>query len=141
MIFFKKIFAEKEAKEVLAALNLAESEFKNIFIPFFGDTFSKIKRTVEQEILDEPKGNIKKQIKDGKVTATTAMYFFLADVIADYLGTGDYHFYRGELKSQGKMLYQILKIALEKLEAGGFCNHEEAEKFKSVVDEDIRRVG
>ena len=134
MNILKTLFLEKELRQVFAALRQAESEFER-----YG--YLTIKKSIEQCILVSLKGRAKKVIEVNKTIPTMLMYHFLANVVADYLGSGRYHVYRGMLDFNGKDLYQILNISLERLEAGGFYNHKQVEEFKSVVNEDIKGAG
>ncbi|MBN2456611.1 MAG: hypothetical protein JXB29_08790 [Sedimentisphaerales bacterium] len=135
MNILKTLFLEKELKQVLAALRQAESEFER-----YG--YSTIKKSIEQCILVSMRGRAKKVLEANKTTPTMLMYYFLANVLADYLGSGRYHVYRGVLDFNGKDLYQILNICLEKLEAEGFTFGDQSVKeFRSVVDGEIKGVG
>ncbi|MBU1260796.1 MAG: hypothetical protein KJ757_07670 [Planctomycetes bacterium] len=135
MNFFQKLFLEKELKEVLAVLVQVEAELKKFDYPI-------IKKSVEQCIFVSLKGRTKKVLEVNKATPEMMVYSIIANVAADYLGSGRYHVYRGVLDFSGQNLYSILNICLKKLESTGFTfGGQSVAGFRLVVNEDIKGAG
>jgi hypothetical protein len=83
MNILKTLFLEKELKQVLVALRQTESEFERC-------SYSTIKKSVEQCILVSMKGRAKKVLEVNKTTPKMMVYCVIANVVADYLGSGRY---------------------------------------------------
>ena len=133
MNIFKKMLATKEVKKVLAALYFVESELDN-------PTFHIVKQVAERAIL-APQNRITHYIVDKKMTPIQVVYITILDITSNYLSSGQYHFYRGELNPQGEELYRIFNIALENLETSGYLSHDIAEENKAWISKQIADVG
>lgn len=135
MNIFQMFFLEKELKQIFLALHQAESEIGCY-------SFSIIRKSVEQCILVSMKGRVKQVLDINNATPITMVYCIIANVVADYLSTGQYHVYRGLLNFTGQDLYKILNICLKKIEQVGFTfGSQSAKEFRAVVDREIQEVG
>lgn len=135
MNIFKKILPAKEVKKVLAALDLAESQFDNcIFL------FDTVKQRAKQIILNDQKRVIH-AITVLKVTPMNVAIVNIMEAAYDCLLSGDYHIRRGVLLDSGEEIWRISHIATERLVADGYMTHEEAEKYRADVSEAIAGSG
>jgi len=133
--FFKKMLAAKEVKKVLAALNIAESQFGDcIFL------FDMVKQRAERIILNDQKRVIH-AIRLLKVTQMNAALVNIMEAAYDCLLSGDYHIRRGALLDSGEEILKISQIATERLVADGYLRHDEAEKNRADVLEAIAGSG
>ena len=135
MNIFQMFFLEKELKQIFIAIHQAESENASHSFPI-------IRKSVEQHILASIKGRVKQILKTNNAIPIGMVYCIITNVSADYLSTGQYHVYRGELDFTGQELYKILNCCLEKIEQEGIrFGNQSAKEFKAVVNREIQEVG
>jgi len=125
----------KEVKEVLAALDLVESQFDNCIFMF--DT---VKQRAGQ-IISNDHNRVIHAVTVQKVTPMNVALVNIMEAAYDYLLSGDYHIRRGVLLDSGEEIWKISHIATELLVADGYMKNEEAEKYRADVSEAISGSG
>ncbi len=125
----------KEVKEVLAALDLVESQFDNCIFMF--DT---VKQRAGQ-IISNGHNRVIHAVTVQKVTPMNVALVNIMEAAYDYLLSGDYHIRRGVLLDSGEEIWKISHIATELLVADGYMTNEEAEKYRADVSEAISSSG
>lgn len=135
MNILKTLFLKKELKQVLAALDLAKSHFEScIFM------FETVKQSARQLILND-KNRVIHDITVKKAKPINVAILYIMVAAYDSLVSGDYHFYRGQLRDSGHEIYKIFDIANKQLLSDGYITNDEAEQIGKNLLEAISGSG
>jgi hypothetical protein len=138
-LFVRKLIAPVEVKSILSALGEEARLLKDG--PPLGPALGIeiITPRVVEDVLSWCK-EIRGDVRSGKTPRATALYLMM-NVARDYLASGMFHIYRGQLSMQGTALKSINMYCLDELTKLGLTTAEERSAALKATSEDIRAVG
>ena len=132
MKILKKIFAPKVVR---VTLNILEE----IGLERNGAVFQIVRSQIEDAFLGDY-DIVTSEYKKG-ISPRQQIYFAIANVSSDYLGSGRYHLHKGILNPNGEEFLQLFNEAMSELAKNGAVSDKEAEAHKAELRGVIKEVG
>ena len=121
----------------------APTHYKNLFIDFdsnIDERYSFLKEIIKQGILKN-KVEIAKGMEKEKQSAQEYVYLVIIKMCENYLGSGEFHVYRGVLSPSGHTLALIHFMLLNESENRRFLTMQQKEEISQHVKELIKAAG
>lgn len=136
MDFLTRLLRPKAVNECLVALEMIRPLFSKVL---FADTvLARVKSGIVSS--DGKKAVVKSIIEAGN-SPRDVVLFAVVQASKSFLGSGQYHTYRGVLNAEGSSIRAAFGIALAELVKSGFADEKQAEEQLAELAEEIKSVG
>lgn len=132
MKMLKKIFAPKVVR---VTLNILEE----IGLERNSAAFQMVRSQIEDAFLRDY-NIVASEYKKG-ISPRQQIYFAIANISSDYLGSGRYHLHKGILNPNGEELLQLFNKAMSELAKNGAVSDKETEAHNAELRRVIKEVG
>lgn len=136
MKFFGKVFAPKEVKAALGALDEAEYRFQT-------EAFKMVRHVIEKSIFANPDALVRVIRESSGRAPREWVYSQIGNVAGDMLESGQYHIYRGVLNPMGpgEDLLKMFDAAYDELLQMKAVDADYANEQKAALRRNIQGVG